>query len=97
MNYSIKTEKTLLLFSISKDNSHPNLYKGWFMYSSDCGQYLSTNINGRNETSVMERMFYQAIREIKKCYGEEIEELANTCLKKIYDSKQQKLNLEYKK
>lgn len=81
MNYSIKTEKTQLLFSISKDNSHPDLYKGWFMYLSDCGQYLSTDIKGKNETSVMERMSYQAIREIKKCYGKEIEELASTCLK----------------
>ena len=71
MNYSIKTEKTQLLFSISKDNSHPDLYKGWFMYSSDCGQYSSTDINGKIETSVIERMSYQAIREIKKYWNKE--------------------------
>ena len=94
MNYSIKNDNTLLLFCINKNVEQQN-YKGYFMYSADCGQYISTEITGNNDSSVMEKMFYQAIRDIKSIYGEEIKELASVCLKKFYDSKLQKFNQEH--
>lgn len=92
MNYSAKKNDRRIIYSISKCKNDANLYKGWFMYTSDKGKYISTEIKGKDEWSVMEKMFFDSIRQIAKCYYENIEELTDDCWNQFFNSKQPLLN-----
>ncbi len=92
MNYSAEKNDRHIIYSISKCKNDNNLYKGWYSYSSDKGNYISTDITGKDEWSVMKKMFFDSIRQIAKCYNENIEELTSDCWNQFFNSKQPLLN-----
>lgn len=92
MNYSSKKNNKILLFCISNKSS--DSVKGFFQYSSDSGNYISSDFTDKDEWSVMKRICFTANREIAKCYGENIEELVSEIWNKFFDSKKMKTPFE---
>lgn len=92
MNYSAEKNDRRIIYSISKCSNNTSLCKGWYSYSSDKGNYISTDITGKDEWAVMNKMFFDSIRQIAECYYENIEELTNDCWKQFFNSKQPLLN-----
>ncbi len=91
MNYSCTKNEKRILFSINKKSKNPDSYSGWFLYSSKKGNYLSSNIEGKDDWTVMKKLFFQATREIPKCYNENIEDMTGECWTKFFNSKQKLL------
>lgn len=88
MNYSAEKDDKRIIYSISKSREIKGCFKGWFIYTSDKGKYVSSDITDINEWKVMRKMFFNSLREIARCYGENIEDLTAECWNKFFDSKQ---------
>lgn len=91
MNYSSKKEDKRLLFSISKSREQKNCFVGWFMYSSDKIQYLSTNIIEKDELKLMHKLLFCANREISQSFYVNIEDMVDEIWNEYFNSKTKKL------
>lgn len=91
MNFSSKKEDKSLLFSISKSTEQKDFFVGWFLYSSNKGRYLSTNLFEKDEWLLMKKLFFSANREIPKCYLENIEDMTSEIWTEFFKSKQELL------
>lgn len=88
MNYSAEINDKKIIYSMSKCKEENNLFKGWFIYTSGRGTYISSDIIDVNEWKIMKKMFFSSMQEIARCYGENIEDLASECWNKFFNSKQ---------
>ncbi len=91
MNFSSKKDDKSILFSISKSKEQEEYFVGWFLYSSNKGQYLCTSIYEKDEWVLIKKLLFSANREIPKCYFENIEELTTEIWNKFFNSKQAEL------
>ena len=88
MNFTSKKNDKSLLFSISKSKEQEGYFVGWFLYSSNKGQYLCTNMYEKDECVLIKKLLFSATREIPKCYLENIEDMTSEIWNKFFYSKQ---------